>query len=170
MDTSLKQKSIELDAVVQSVLIESQKEYEVIHARITELNTALQEMEKTDLSENADYQKAKDERDIQNALGNMLLRRIQAMSKELEPYVPTGFITLGTTVDLSVIAVDGKAPNFKPTQFIVKVVQHDTSDAEKDLIAVDSKVGAAILGRKAGETVEAETPKGVITYRIERIY
>lgn len=170
MDTSLQTVSQQLDGVIQRLIVETKNDFEETGRAIEALNTRLQNMEKTDLSENADYQIAKDERDMKSALHNLLAKRIEAMSHELGNYTPTGFITLGTTVELEVIAVDGKAPMIPKTKYIVKLVQHDTSNALLDLVAIDSKVGAAILGRTAGDTVFVEAPGGIINYYIERIY
>lgn len=171
MDMSLQQDSIRLDNTIKSLIRDSEQEYNQIDNRIKELNLQLQEKDmQTDHSENASYQAAKDERDIKATIGNMLLERISSLKTEVGNYAPTGYISLGTTVDLRVLSVNGASPHFKPTQFIVKLVQHSTSKAVDNLIAIDGKVGAAILGRKAGDVVEVIAPTGKITYRIERIY
>lgn len=170
MDTSLQSVSQRLDGVVQQLIIDTKKDLDSITAVIEALNVKLQNMEKTDLSENADYQIAKDERAIKTAMRNLLMQRVEAMSHDVGNYIPTGFITLGTTVELNVVTVDGKVPDIPKTKFIIKLVQHDTSNALLDLVAIDSKVGAAIIGRRAGEQVLVEAPGGIINYVIERIY
>ena len=170
MDNSLQEMSIKLDGVIQSLIEETRKDLESTNTAIEQLNIKLQNMEKTDLSENADYQIAKDERAMRIAMHNLLMKRITSMSNEVGNYVPTGFITLGTTVELNVLTVDGKAPNFDKRRFVIKLVQHDTSNALLNLVAIDSKVGAAILGRAAGDNVLVEAPGGIINYAIERIY
>lgn len=170
MAESLKKESEELDAVIQQVIAEARTEYDIVIKRIEELQAKLQAIEKTDLSENADYQNAKDERDAKVAISNLLLKRIESMSTELGTYTPTGFIMLGTTVELSVITVNGKPPQLPKTNFIFKIVQHNTSNALRNLFAIDSKVGSAILGRAAGDVVDVSAPMGEITYKIERIY
>ena len=67
MAESLKKESEELDAVIQQVIAEARTEYDIVIKRIEELQAKLQAIEKTDLSENADYQNAKDERDAKVA-------------------------------------------------------------------------------------------------------
>lgn len=171
MDTSLKTESDKLNNALSSLIEETEAEYNKIVARIKELSVLLTEKEmQTDRTENASFQIAKDERDMKTSIGNLLLQKLEAMRTELGSYVPTGFITLGTTVELSLIAVDDKPPKHVDTHFIIKLVHHHTSNATKKLVAIDSKVGSAIIGRRAGDTVNCKAPKGLLTYKIERIY
>jgi len=170
MYNSLQDVSEQLDNVIEQLIVDTKKNLDEITGIIEALNVKLQNMEKTDLSENADYQIAKDERTMRIAMRNLLMHRIESMSQEVGNYIPTGFITLGTTVELNVIAIDGKQPKINKTHYIVKIVNHDTSNALLNLIAIDSKVGSAILGRTAGVEVDVEAPGGIITYKIERIY
>lgn len=171
MDMSLKDESDRLNNTIEELIRSTEEEYNRIAARIKELTILLQEKEmQTDRSENASFQIAKDERDMKTSIGNLLLQKLQAMQSELGNYVPTGFIGLGTTVELTLLAVDGKPPFNVKTHFIFKLVQHHTSNAKKALIALDSKVGSAIIGRRAGDCVNCKAPKGLLTYKIERIY
>jgi len=41
--------------------------------------------------------------------------------------------------------------------------------AGREGVAIDSPVGKALVGRRVGETVEAETPDGVVRYTIRKI-
>lgn len=170
MSNSLQEVSVQLDSVIQELIVNTKKDLDDVTKAIEVLNKKLQDMEKTDLSENADYQIAKDERALRTAMRNLLMQRIESMTSEVGTYIPTGFITLGTTVELNVIAVDGKPPKIAKTNFIVKLVKHDTSNALLNLVAIDSKVGSAIIGRTSNTEVDVEAPGGIITYKIERIY
>lgn len=171
MSNDLKAASDKLNSVMVNLIEETKRELADVNARIAQLNNQLQEKEmQTDRSENASFQIAKDERDVQVTIRNLLQNRIESLESESDNYIATGFITLGTTVDLRIITIAGKAPAINPTTFIVKLVNHDLSKANVGLIAVDSKVGSAIMGHAAGETVEVVTPKGVVSYKIERIY
>ena len=171
MSNDLKAASDKLNSVMVNLIEETKRELADVNARIAQLNNQLQEKEmQTDRSENASFQIAKDERDVQVTIRNLLQNRIESLESESDNYIATGFITLGTTVDLRIITIAGKAPVINPTTFIVKLVNHDLSKANVGLIAVDSKVGSAIMGHAAGETVEVVTPKGVVSYKIERIY
>ena len=171
MSNDLKAASDKLNSVMVNLIEETKRELADVNARIAQLNNQLQEKEmQTDRSENASFQIAKDERDVQVTIRNLLQNRIESLESESDNYIATGFITLGTTVELRIISIAGKAPVISPTTFIVKLVNHDLSKANVGLIAVDSKVGSAIMGHAAGETVEVVTPKGVVSYKIERIY
>lgn len=171
MDNTLKSTSLQLNEVIRDLIEESERELQSVINRINELNIALQGKDmQTDRSENQDFQVAKDERDMKNAISNLLVTKIKSLQSELDEYTPNGFVTLGTTVELKVISVNGRAPEFSNTSLIFKLVQHATSDATKKLVAIDSTVGAAIIGRAAGETIDVDAPAGLITYKIERIY
>ncbi len=171
IDTTLLPKSQELDAVILSLIDTTTKELNKLTDEIEELNVKLQGKEmRVDRSENADFQIANDARAMKTALASLLSRRIDSISSEVGSYTPTGFITLGSTVELKAITVNGKQAKLPKYTFIVKIVQHDTSDSLKSLIAIDSPVGSAILGRTAGDIVTVDASGGRIEYSIERIY
>ena len=171
MDNSLQSVSQQLDDTIRELISSSEEELRAVLKRIDELNIALQGKEmQTDRSENQDFQVAKDERDMKNAISNLLAVKIESLQNEIGNYTPNGFITLGTTVDLKVMSVNERVPDLPKTKFIFKLVQHATADAKKQLVAIDSKVGLAIVGHQAGDIVTATTPMGLITYKIERIY
>ena len=171
MDNSLQSVSLQLDDTIRELISSSEEELRAVLKRIDELNIALQGKEmQTERSENEDFQVAKDERDMKNAISNLLAVKIESLQNEIGNYTPNGFITLGTTVDLKVMSVNERVPDLPKTKFIFKLVQHATADAKKQLVAIDSKVGLAIVGHQAGDIVTATTPMGLITYKIERIY
>lgn len=170
-DGSLLTKSKELDRVIVSLLDSTTTEFNKLMEDIEKLNTKLQGKEmRTDRSENADFQIANDARAMKTALANMLSKRIDSISSERGNYTPTGFITLGTTVELRALTVDGKKAKLPKDRFIFKLVKHDTSNSLKGLVAIDSAVGSAILGRTNGDVVNVKTLGGLIQYSIERIY
>lgn len=162
-------------------------ELEEIMSRIKELNYRLQNDPdlQTDRSENASFQIAKDERDVKVNISNTKMARIESLRSELVSYTSTGYITLGTTVELRVIAVknydtlnflkqkvirDNREVEELQDTIIFKLVTHNTSNAKRNLVAIDYIVGKAIVGRTAGEVVTVTTPLGEVTYKIERIY
>lgn len=171
MDISLLPKSQELDGVIASLIDSTTQELNKLMQEIEELNVKLQGKEmRVDRSENADFQIANDARAMKTAMANLLNKRIESISGEIGSYTPTGFITLGTTVELSVISVDGKPRKLKQNRFIFKLVKHDTSNSLLNLVAIDSLVGAALQGRTVGEEVLVDALGGQIKYKIERIY
>lgn len=170
MDTSLQSISMQLDEKLRELYSITQNELNAINVRIEELNQLLQMKEmNTDRSENASYQIARDERDIKIAIRSKLQQRLATLEAGTGPYSPTGYITLGTTVEFSVISIDGK-PFDKLKNCVAKIVEHSLSQAKLGFIAVDGKAGAAFLGKCAGDTVLTRTLKGDVLYKIERIY
>lgn len=167
----LKEVSAKLNNAMLKLIEDTRKELVDVNERIEQLNAQLQEKEmQTDRSENASFQIAKDERDVQVTIRNLLQNRIESLEAESGDYIPTGYITLGTTVELSIVSINGKAPSIHTTTFIVKLVNHDLSKADVGFVAIDSKVGSAIMSHQVGEIIEVVTQKGVISYKIERIY
>ena len=110
-----------------------------------------------DLSENAEYSAARDLqsrsehriKDIDHILQNAV---IIAADKD-------GKVSLGEKVELS---VGGKTVNYQ----IVGEVEANPLEGK---ISNKSAIGAAIIGRKVGEEVKVETPKGEKIYKIVAI-
>ena len=69
-------------------------------------------------------------------------------------------ITIGCTV--TVQGADGKEASYK-------IVGSQEADVMSRAISEDSPFGKALMGRKAGDEVTVEAPKGVIHYRIDSI-
>lgn len=170
MSQSLKEISEQLDIKLQESREETLKELATVNASIDELNALLQTKEmNTDRSENASFQIAKDARDIKVSVRSKLQKRLATLEAGSGTYVPTGIITLGTTVEFSVITIDGKPPA-KPIKMIVKLVEDSIAKAKLGFIAVGGKVGAAFVGKQSGQEVIVRALKGDILYKIERIY
>ena len=172
MDNSLQVRSQEIDHIMEKLLADSKAELAGVEESIEKIShTLATEAElKTDLSENASAQLYKDTRDMQQHAANLLRNRIEALSNYAVDYTPVGYITLGTTVEARLESINGKAPRINPNVFTFKICVHDIGDAELGLVAIDSEVGRKMLGHRAGDTIEAVTKKGVLQYRIERIY
>lgn len=110
-----------------------------------------------DLSENADYDAARDEQgqaetrisEIEEILLNAEIIEAKKGSK----------ITVGSKVQLKVGA---KTVAYQ----IVGPVEADPLEGK---ISNKSPLGSALLGKKVGDTVEIETPKGKTTYIVEKL-
>ena len=113
-----------------------------------------------DLSENAEYDEAKDEQakleaDIQEleaALRNVVV---------IEGEVSTDVVNVGTTVRVLYLD-EGEEEEFS-------IVGARESDPMNNKISNESPVGAAMLGHKAGETVTVEAPDGPYELKILEI-
>lgn len=130
----------------------------------------LSDAAKTDRSENAVYQIASDnyahlqvsKRDIDNKIEAYRLYNVE--------YVPSEYITIGTTVKLKLISENGGAPSGGQRDFYIKIVPPDLGVAIIGAISTNSPVGKAIRGKYKGDTFKVRTRKGEIEYLIEEVY
>jgi transcription elongation factor GreA len=111
-----------------------------------------------DLSENADYHKAKEDQAF-------LEGRIQ----EIEAVLRTAVIVEKTHSDVVTVGstVTVQEENFDPETYYV--VGAKEADPRKGKISNESPIGRALMDHKAGEVVEAETPSGKIRIKILKI-
>ncbi len=111
-----------------------------------------------DLSENAEYDAAKDEQ-----------RDIEARIEELEKILKNVEVIDEDEVDLESISIGCKV-KIKDMELkeelTYKIVGSTEANSLKGKISNESPVGKALLGRKKGETVSVETPGGVIKYKV----
>ncbi len=110
-----------------------------------------------DLSENAEYSEAKDAQALNE--GRILellatLKNVTIVNKE-----PGGQVTMGSVVFAKV--------NDKERQFTI--VSFNEADPINGLISNESPLGMGFLGKKKGDMVEVETPRGVVTYKITKV-
>jgi len=114
-----------------------------------------------DLSENAEYDEAKSEQG-----------KMESRINELEAMIQRAVI-----IDESQFAKDTVNPNSKvkvrntklKQDFEYQLVSSTNVDPFSGKISDESPVGKALMGRKAGETVEVEAPAGKIKLKILEI-
>ncbi len=112
-----------------------------------------------DLSENADYQTAKEEQAfLEGRIQELeeVLRLAQIVESPESPDV----VRIGTTV----IVAEGEA---EPEEF--QVVGIKEADPRRRRISHESPIGMALLGKRVGETAVARTPAGEIRMKILEI-
>lgn len=111
-----------------------------------------------DLSENAEYDAAKDEQ----AKNEYDIEKLEAELKEAkvidEKNIDTKTVNVGSTVEL-----DNLTMKMKMTYRIVGSAEADPMQGK---ISNDSPIGKALLGHKAKQTVEVQTPGGEIKLKI----
>lgn len=108
-----------------------------------------------DLSENAEYHEARD--NLAFVEGRIL--EIEEMLKNvsvIQTPQSHDVVSIGSTV---VVDVSGKERTYT-------IVGSNEADPAAGLISNESPLGSAFLGRRVGESVEVDTPGGVITYKI----
>lgn len=114
-----------------------------------------------DLSENAEYDAAKDEQ-----------REIEARIEELELLLKDPEVVVEGEVDLDTISIGCRVKvqdknRKKDREF--KIVGSQEADSLEGKISNESPVGRALLGRKVGETVTVETQTGSFKYKVLEI-
>lgn len=110
-----------------------------------------------DLSENSEYDEAKNEQAIIEAKIKSLEMQLQNARIIDDSEIDTQSVSIGVFVKLKVGGV---------TEAAYKIVPTSDSNPLEGKISDESPVGAALMGRKLGETVSVETPGGVVEYTI----
>lgn len=114
--------------------------------------------EQGDLSENSEYDAAKDEQ-----------RDIEARIDELEKILKNAEVVVEDEVDLTVINIGCKVKILDieyAEELEYKIVGSTEANSLKGKISNESPVGAALIGKKIGDTVEVETQAGILAYKV----
>ena len=112
-----------------------------------------------DLSENAEYSDAKDEQSFIEGR----IEELEALIKKAEIIDSNnhnGAVSLGSTVK---VVCNGDSEKE------YKIVGSNEADPLKGLISNESPLGGAFLGKKVGETIEVEVPRGKMVCKIINI-
>ena len=114
--------------------------------------------EQGDVSENAEYYAAKEEQ-----------RDIELRIEEIDKILKNAEVVDDDDVDSNVINV-GCTVKIKDLEFKeemeYKIVGSTEANSLKGKISNESPVGKALIGAQKGDTVEVETPAGMIKYKI----
>ena len=117
--------------------------------------------EQGDLSENAEYDAAKEEQ-----------RDIELRIEEIDKILKNAELVVDDDIDSSVINI-GCTVKIKDLEFNeemeYKIVGSTEANSLKGKISNESPVGKALIGAKKGQTVEVEAPSGVLKYKILEI-
>jgi len=114
--------------------------------------------DKGDLSENAEYDAAKEAQ-------GMLEMRIA----KLEEVVANARVVDESQLDTSKVLIHSKVKlkNLANKQEVTyTLVAQSEADLKSGKISVDSPIGKGLLGKKAGETAEISVPNGTIIFEI----
>ena len=117
--------------------------------------------EQGDLSENAEYDAAKDEQ-----------RDIEARIEELEKILKNAEVVVEEEADLDKVSI-GCSVKILDCEFDeeleYKIVGSTEANSLKGKISNESPVGKALLGAKVGEVVTVETQAGDLNYKVLEI-
>jgi transcription elongation factor GreA len=111
-----------------------------------------------DLSENAEYHQAREEQaEVEDRI-----RYIENLLKNAVIATSTGgaLITVGSTVRLE---KEGMA---EKKSMVYTIVGSEEADTAQGKISNVSPLGSALIGRKEGDKVTVQTPKGSIVYKV----
>ena len=117
--------------------------------------------EQGDLSENADYDAAKDEQ-----------RDIEARIEELEKILKNAEVVVEDEVDLDKINIGCQVKILDlevSEEMLFKIVGSTEANSLKGKISNESPLGKALIGKKVGDVVDAETPVGILQYKVLEI-
>ena len=117
--------------------------------------------EQGDLSENAEYDAAKDEQ-----------RDIEARIEELEKILKNAEVVVEDEVDIDVISIGCKVKILDvefDEELEYKIVGSTEANSLKGKISNESPVGKALIGKKKGDVVQVETQVGVLKYTVLEI-
>ncbi len=114
--------------------------------------------EQGDLSENAEYDAAKDEQ-----------RDIEARIEELEKLLKNAEVVVEDEVNLDRINVGCRVKVYDmefEEEMEFKLVGSTEANSLQNKISNESPVGRALIGKKVGEIADVETQAGIIQYKI----
>ena len=111
-----------------------------------------------DLSENADYQAARERQDFVRVRLGHLKQRVADLSLINFDKIPRDRISLGSKVEL--LDVD------KDEKITYKLVTSEDANAPQGLISTTSPIGRSLLNKREGDTVEVKIPAGTRTFEI----
>ena len=145
--------------------------YDKIVAELDELKTTERQKvaaaiaearDKGDLSENAEYDAAKDAQGL-----------LELKINEMEMVMANARILDESQLDTSQVTVfcNVKIKNVKSKKTLTyKLVSETEADLKAKKISVSSPVGKGLLGKKVGEIAVIETPRGNMEFEILEIY
>ena len=115
-----------------------------------------------DLSENSEYDEAKNEQ-----------ARVEARIMELEAALTNYKIVEKSELSSDKVIIGSKLlildVDFKEESEII-IVSSSEADPSNGRISDESPIGKALLGKKEGQTVDADTPAGILKFKIVKIF
>lgn len=175
IDVSLKDWESEFDKRIQNLIVKHTETIKKLDDEIEDLDVELGKEEmKHDRAENASYHIAIDSRTMKSSMRTMLQQKIDDMKSEIGIYKPTGFVNIGSILEIRILSIDNQTDINNiikgRDKFIIKVVKDGMSEAKSGLISADSPVASAMIGHKAKDTITTKTTFGDVKFIIERVY
>ena len=111
-----------------------------------------------DLSENAEYDAARNDQ-----------AKNEARIKELEELIENAVILDESSIDSSVVSLGSTVKLLNKTvnaEFTYALVGSNEANPAEGKISDQSPIGAALIGKKAGDEIAVEIPNGIIAMKI----
>ena len=138
--------------------LQAELDHLIKHERPSVISAIAEARSHGDLSENAEYEAAKDKQSFIEGK----IQALQAKLGELEIIDPgkgpKNKVVFGATVTLHDIETDEKR--------CYTLVGQEESNLKEGKISVQSPVGRALIGHQVGEEIEITTPAKTVTYAI----
>ncbi|MDZ7291010.1 MAG: transcription elongation factor GreA [candidate division KSB1 bacterium] len=114
-----------------------------------------------DLSENAEYESAKNKQASYMSKLGLLQERFQNARIIRKSDLPDGIVTLGKVVTIEDLAAGHEE------QYII--LGDGESDIDNGIISYQSPLARAMMNHKVGDVVEVKLPRGIKKYEIKEI-
>lgn len=117
--------------------------------------------DKGDLSENAEYDAAKDAQGMHELKINELEKQLANVKFLKEEDIDTSQVGI-----LTKVTILNKKVN---KEFTYKIVSESEADIKAKKISVSSPIGEGLLGKKVGEVAQIQTPGGIMELEVKEI-
>lgn len=112
-----------------------------------------------DLKENAEYHAAREEQSFsEGRIQELEAKLSHAQIIDVKKLPKTRKVVFGTTVKVYHLQ--------KETEMAFKIVGEDEADIKVNKISYSSPIGRALIGKEIDDTVNVQTPDGLVEYEI----
>ncbi|CCY04558.1 MAG: transcription elongation factor GreA [Eubacteriales bacterium] len=111
-----------------------------------------------DLSENAEYDAAKNEQAFMEQEIKEIAEKLRNAEIIDESNLDSKTVSIGSIVKLQDMELDEKVE--------IKIVGSSEADIMNNKISNESPIGQSLIGKKKGAVVDVNTPSGVLKYKI----
>ncbi|MEE8638697.1 MAG: transcription elongation factor GreA [Candidatus Margulisiibacteriota bacterium] len=115
-----------------------------------------------DLKENSAYHEAKKEQGLNEMRIAELEEKLRNAQIIKDKNIPKGKVVMGSIVSLKDLTSKGKLE--------YTIVSELEADIFQNKISTSSPLGSTLLNRKVNDVVEFEAPKGIMRYKILKIF
>jgi len=111
-----------------------------------------------DLTENGEYEAAKERQSTQNARLAQIQKRLADLSRIDVTAIPRDRAGLGSKVTVE------DAGTGQETRYTLVIPE--IADGKKNFVSIASPVGRALLNRRPGDEVSIQTPRGTLDFEV----